>query len=169
MKYLIITITCISTCYGQFGFDDPKATISFSYPLGAYTFMPRIGNGSDWGFYMGHTSYGKNPEHDSGFEVKESYPLVWDTISRQASFTMGTMYNVWKPLHVYAGIGINNRKIAQRYDDGPGYIDIAVKERPLTLDLGAQLVAWRFAFGVHYNTSMRRFIWNGGWCIKLNE
>ena len=150
-------------------FADTKFSIGLTAPFGISTFMYNVRD--KWGGFIS-VLYSGSPGVDDDNDISPWHELTNDYIINHRGGSVGLMYRIWRPLHVYGGVGIGWGTRQLIYEDTPPVVlENAYRTTfdgiKLMAHGGLQLTFWRLSFGAGYNTFVKGTEFFVGYVVKF--
>lgn len=122
MKYLLISLFIFGSLkiYSQdkndYYFENPKVAVAVSIPFGASLFVVNLKD--RFGFYFNFMYKTKKGYEDDNY-ISPYHEIFSEEIIGRTSFELGGTARIWKPFHLYFGIGAGWKINQVIYKDTP--------------------------------------------------
>lgn len=151
------------------GVEDTKFSLGISAPFGGQGYVMNVVN--RWGGFVSIMSVGSQPREDDNY-ISEWHVLRSEYAANQFNFSVGAVYRVWKPFHVYLGTGLGWTNYQLIYVDTPPVVlpdayRIRSEKFKLLANAGVLFSIWRITLGVGYDTHIGKPIYSFGYTIKV--
>ncbi len=152
-------------------YDNTKFSIGINIPnFSVSTYLYNVRN--KWGGFIS-VLYAGSPGIDDENYISTYHELTDDYLVNHRGGSLGLVYRLWKPFHIYGGIGFGwgTRQLIYR-DTPPIVLDDAYRTsfdgvKPLA-HCGIQFTLWRIALGAGYNTYTKGPEFFFGYVVKFN-
>lgn len=149
-------------------YDDTKFSLGLSTPFCVGAYMYNVVD--KWGGFLS-VMYLGGPGQDSDNEISQWHELTDEYMVNHRGGSVGLMYRLWRPFHLYGGLGIGwGTKQLVYKDTPPVVLEDVYRTSPGGLKPmfhgGLQLTWWRIALGAGYNTYLRGAEFYLGYVIK---
>ena len=150
-------------------YDDTKFSLGISIPFGVSTYMYNVRD--KWGGFIS-LLYAGGPGIDDDNFLSPYHELTDSYIVNYRGGSMGLMYRLWRPFHIYGGIGIGWSTRQLVYEDTPPVVleDVHMTSfegiKPMA-NIGIQFTLWRVSLGGGYNTFVQGPEFFLGYTVKV--
>lgn len=173
LQFILFTLISQSS-FSQSNFDglrysDTKFSIGLTAPFGVSTFMYNVRD--KWGGFISVLYAGSPGVNDDNY-ISPWHELTNDYLINHRGGSMGLIYRVWRPFHVYGGVGVGWGTRQLVYEDTPPVVlEDAYRTSfdgiKLMAHGGLQLTFWRLSIGMGYNTYVKGAEFFLGYVVKF--
>jgi hypothetical protein len=175
MKKLLIVILLISNFshsqqrLNNLKYNDTKFSLCINIPFGVTTYLYNVRN--EWGGFIS-VLYAGNPGINDDNYISQWHELTDDYQVNYRGGSFGIMRRIWKPIHIYGGVGLawGTRQLIYK-DTPPVVLDDAYRTsfsgvRPM-IHGGIHFTWWRIALGAGLNSYYKGPEFSFGYVIKF--
>ena len=147
--------------------EPPQIILSITIPLGSSGFITNLYK--RFGIYT-NILYKNGKGIDDGNYLSPYHELVSNEVIGRTSFAIGSTFRLWKPFHLYGGIGLGWKTRQLIYKDTPPIVfsDVYMtlsEDYKATMSFGLICAIKKVCLGFGYDTLDKRGVFTLGFVI----